>query len=194
MRIMKKRNIVSAIVLTLAIGMGVTAYAASSDSTTGAPGTRQKLGLGRITSMRGYDYVSNALKTLGVKESDITAARASGKAFYDLAADNKISQEDLRKALLKEREKAIDEAVKKGTISKADGETLKTNLSANMESCTGEFGQNQGSCGVQGQGGCGTRSGGQGSMQGMGRGQGRGMMRNGQGIFNQAAPKGGATN
>jgi ribosomal protein S20 len=156
---MKKRNIISALVLTMAIGMGATAYAASADNTTaGTPG--QRLGLGRITSMRGYDYITNILKNkLGLSDTDITNAINSGKTPYDLVTEKGMSQEQLKASLLEERAKAIDDAVVKGTITKEEGENLKASLNTNIQNCTGNFGQ----------------------RQGLGRGQVRGMMGNGQG-------------
>lgn len=156
---MKKRNIISALVLSMAIGMGATAYAASADNTTaGTPS--QRLGLGRITSMRGYDYITNVLKNkLGLSDTDITNAINSGKKPYDLAAENGMTDEQLKAYLIEERSKSIDDAVAKGTITKEEGENLKANLNTNIQNCTGNFGQ----------------------RQGIGRGQGRGMIGNGQG-------------
>lgn len=165
---MKKRNIIAALVLTISIGVGATAYAASTDASV-TPG--QRLGLGRITSMRGYDYISNILKNkLGLTDTDITNATKSGKTLYDLAAEKGMTQEELKSSLLEERTKSIDDAVKKGTITKEEGETLKSKLNTNIQNCTGNFGERQG------------------LGQGKGRGQGRGMMGNGQGRFNQTAP------
>ena len=156
---MKKRNVITALALTMAIGMGATAYAASNDNIA-APG--QRLGFGRITSMRGYDYISNILKgKLGLSDTDITNATNSGKTLYNLAAEKGMTQEQLKADLLEERTKAIEAAVEKGTITKEEGETLKSNLNTNIQSCTGDFGQN--------------------------RGQGRGMTGNGQGRGCQAA-------
>lgn len=158
---MKKRKIITALTLTMAIGIGATAYAASTN-TTSAP--VQRLGLGRITSMRGYDYITNILKSkLGLSDTDISNGLNSGKTLYDLAAEKGMTDEELKTALLDERTKAIDAAVSQGTITKEEGETLKENLSNNIANCTGNFGQRRG------------------YGQGQGRGLGCGMMRNGQG-------------
>ncbi|MFL0268754.1 hypothetical protein [Candidatus Clostridium radicumherbarum] len=157
---MKKRNIISALVLTLAIGMGATAYAASTDNTINAVSSNQRLGLGRITSMRGYDYIRNILKNkLGLSDTDITNAINSGKTPYELAAEKGMTQEQLKAALLDNKSKAIDGAVAKGTITMEEGEDIKANLKTNIQNCTENFGQGQGH----------------------GRGQGIGMMGNGQG-------------
>lgn len=159
---MKKKKIITVLALTMAIGMGATVYAASSDSTS-AP--LQRLGLGRITSMRGYDYISNILKNkLGLSEADITKATSSGETLYDLAIKNGMTQEELKTSLIEEKTKSIEKAVSDGRITKEEGDTLKANLNLNMENCTFNFGQRQGN--------------------GQGRGQGCGMMRNGQGRNN----------
>lgn len=159
---MKKRRIITALTLTMVIGMGATAYAASDNTVN----STLRLGLGRITSMRGYDYISNVLKSkFGLSDSDISNSVNSGKTLYDIAIEKGMTEDQLKASLLEERTKAIDAAVSKGTISKEEGETLKANLNTNMANCTGNFGQRQG------------------YGMGQGRGQGRGMMRNGQGRF-----------
>jgi hypothetical protein len=164
---MKKRSIISAIAITIAIATGATAYAASANSVNSAP-QAQRLGLGRITSMRGYDYIISILKNkLGLSDADISNAQNQGKTPYEIVIEKGMTQEQFRAYMLEEKTNAIDAAVKKGTITKEQGEALKTNLQNNIQNCTGSFGQGQGAC------------------QGLGRGQGRGMMRNGQGGFNQ---------
>lgn len=168
---MKKRNIITALALTMVIGIGATAYAASNDSTAASG---QRLGLGRITSMRGYDYITNVLKNkLGLTDAEITNAKNSGKTPYELATEKGMSQEQLKTSLLEEKTKAIDAAVSKGTITKEEGESLKAKLNTNMQNCTGNFGQRQG--------------------LGQGKGQGRGMMGNGQGRGCMAAPNNGTS-
>jgi len=64
---MKKRNINIGLALTMSLGIRVTAYAASEEEGTAT--TRERLGCGRITSIRGQDYVSDVLKNkLGLSE------------------------------------------------------------------------------------------------------------------------------
>lgn len=183
---MKKRNIISALALTVIIGVGATAYAASNDNTSKTNDSTQRLGLGRITSMRGYDYITSILKNkLGLSDEEITSAGNSGKSIYDLAKEKGMSDEQLKAALLEERTKAIDEAINKGALSKEDGEALKEKLMANIENCNGNFRQGQCLSGGMGQGN------GQGQGRGRGQGQGRGMIGRGQGGFNQVSPNNG---
>lgn len=169
---MLKRNAITAAVVAIALGIGATAYA-SAGETKQSNTTRQRLGLGRITSMRGYDYSTNVLKNkLGLSDKDITDALNSGKSPYEVALEKGMTEESFKQALLEERSKAIDAAVAKGSISKEDGENLKANLNDNLQNCTGSFGQGNG----QGRA-CGT-----GMMgNGQGNGCGAGMMGNGQG-------------
>lgn len=158
---MKRKSVITALALAMVLGIGATAYAATTDNTNT---TGQRLGLGRITSMRGYDYIENILKSnFGLTDTDLSNALNSGKTLYDLAVEKGMTQDQLKTALLEERSKAIDAAASKGTITKEEADRLKSNLSINMQSCTGNFGQRQG----------------QGA--GQGQGQGRGRMGNAQG-------------
>lgn len=157
---MKKKNVISALALTMVLGIGATAYAATASDSSNINIQNGRLGLGRITSMRGYEYTSNVLKDkLGLTDEEITAARNSGKTLYDLALEKGLTAEDLQAAMLEEKTKAIDSAVASGTITKEEGDALKANLKTNIENCTGNFG----------------------GMQGRGFNRGNGMMRNGQG-------------
>lgn len=158
---MKKRNLITVLALTMAIGLGATAYAASADTDT-STAPQQRLGLGRITGMKGYDYVFSVLNKLGSSDEDINNALSSGKTMYDLATDKGITQDDFKDVLLEERTKAIDAAVAKGTITEEEGEEIKENLKNNMTNCTGHMGL----------------------RQGQRRGQGFGRMGNGQGGAN----------
>lgn len=165
---MKKKRIITALTLTMVIGIGATAYAAS-DNSGNAPLT-QRLGLGRIISMRGYDFISNILKNkLGLTDIEISDSVNSGKTLYDIAVEKGMTDDQLKASLLEERIKAIDAAVSEGTITKEEGEALKANLNTNMANCTGNFGQRQEYGQGQGNGYC--------------RGQRRGMMGNGYRSF-----------
>jgi polyhydroxyalkanoate synthesis regulator phasin len=171
---MKKRKVIVALAITLAVGMGATAYAQSSGE---APVRVQRLGLGRITAVRGYDYITNILKEkLNLSDAEISTALNSGKTLYDIAAEKGMAQEEVKTVLLEERSNAINEAVKKGTISKEEGENLKKNLSSNLENCQGSFAQRRGLGQVKGMG------------RGQRAGQERGMMGTGQGRGYTAAP------
>ena len=138
---MKKKNLIIALTMTMALGIGVTAYA----STGTVNGTCQGAGLGRVTAMRGYDYVEAVLKSkLGLTDKEITDGFNSGKTMYDLAKEKGMTEEQFKAALLEEKNKAVDKAVADGKMTKAEGDTLKETLKNNIDSCTGIPGQRQG--------------------------------------------------
>jgi len=144
---MKKKNLITALVLTIAIGAGVTSYAASNTisktNTIGNEnGAHQRLQLGKTIGARGYDSVTSVLKNkLKVTDEEITNAINSGKSMFDLAKEKGISEEDFKAAIKADRIKLIDKAIANGKISKEQGDSIKASVEANMENCTGNFGQ-----------------------------------------------------
>jgi hypothetical protein len=140
---MKSKKIAIALTLTLLLGVSGTVFA--SGTTTNAKtsiAVHQRLGLNRITGIRGYDYVTSVLKNkLSLTDQQITDGINLGKTVYDLAKEKGMTEEQFQAALLEERSKAIDEAVTKGTITKENGATLKETLKTNQSSCTGNFGK-----------------------------------------------------
>mgnify|MGYP000877805071 CR=1 FL=1 len=137
---MKGKKILVALALTFVVGASATVYA---ETTTNS--TNQGLGLGRITSMRGYDYVSSLLKNkLGMTDKEITDSLNSGNTMYDLARDKGMTSDEFRTALIEEKSKSIDEAVSKGTLTKEQGDSLKQNIKNNISNCTGNIGHMQG--------------------------------------------------
>lgn len=144
---MKAKGFLVAVALTLVVGAGATVYA---ETTTNS--TNQGLGLGRITSMRGYDYVSSVLKNkLGITDKEINDGLNSGKTMYELAKDKGMTIDEFRTALIEEKSKSIDEAVSKATITKEQGDSLKEKIKNNISNCNGNIGQMQGN-GMRGKG------------------------------------------
>jgi len=56
---MKAKKLIIALTMTLTMGLSITAYASTTQSTICA---HQRAGLGMVTGMRGYDYVESVLK------------------------------------------------------------------------------------------------------------------------------------
>ncbi|EYE88877.1 hypothetical protein Q428_05755 [Fervidicella metallireducens AeB] len=145
---MRVKKLIAVLALTAAVGAGSTVYAATTQTST----LNRGLGLGRITSLRGYDYLVSILKNkLGLTDKQISDGLNSGKTMYDLAKEKGMTAEKFRALLLEEKNKAIDNAVSKGTITKEQGNALKETLKNNMNNCTGTPGQMQGK-GVRGKG------------------------------------------
>lgn len=130
---MRKKKLIITLTMTIALGLGVTAYA----STESAKGTYQREGIGKVTAMSGYEYVEVVLKNkLGMTDKEITDGLNAGKTMYDLAKEKGMTEEQLKAAVLEEKNKAVDKAVVDGKITKEEGETLKANLKNNVDSCT----------------------------------------------------------
>ncbi|MCY6356548.1 hypothetical protein [Clostridium sp. ZS2-4] len=135
---MKKKNILAALMLSLTLGLGATAYASVTATEPAAPSTSTNttassgIGLKRVTGFRGYDFVTSVIKEkLNVTEEDINNARAKGKTISEFAEEKGLSHDDFQAALIESKNKAIDEAVTKGTISKEDGEAYKKAIKEN---------------------------------------------------------------
>jgi len=169
---MKKKNLIAALVVTIAVGAGATAYAATnnlSKTNSTEAVTHERLQLGRTIGARGYDSITSVLKNkFKVTDEEITNAINSGKSMLDLAKEKGISEEDFKAAIKADRIKLIDEAIAKGTISKEQGDSIKVRLEANLENCTGNFGEMRKGNGNCGGSGCGGR-------MGNGRGAGNNM-------------------
>jgi ribosomal protein S20 len=146
---MKKNKVLTVLAVTLALGFSGSAYAASGNSST----IPQRLGLCKITAMRGLDYVTSILKNkLNLSDEAITKAISSGKTPYQIAEEKGMSQDQFRSAMIEEKSKAIDTAVSKGTITKDEANQIKAALKNNVQNCTGNFSNMRGSQFGRGQG------------------------------------------
>lgn len=131
---MKKKSLITTFAITLVLGLGVTAYAAST-SPSNAYHQGTGYGLGRIAGFKGYDIITNILKSKGVTDAEITNAINSGKTLNSLAEEKGLTADQLKKSILDEKSKIIDDAVAKGTLTKEQGDASKERISKNIESC-----------------------------------------------------------
>ena len=139
---MKSKKLIIALTMALTMGLGITAYASTTQSTTGA---HQRAGMIMVTGMRGYDYVESVLKDkLGMTDEEITTGLNSGKTMYALAEEKGMTEDQFKAALLEERNKAVDKAVADGTITNEEGASMKETLKNNIANCTGIPGQRSG--------------------------------------------------
>ena len=139
---MKAKKLIIALTMILTMGLGITAYASTTQSTTGI---HQRAGMMMVTGMRGYDYVESVLKNkLGMTDEEITTGLNSGKTMYALAQEKGMTEDQFKAALLDERNSAVDKAVSDGTITNEEGANLKETLKNNLENCTGIPGQRMG--------------------------------------------------
>ncbi|MBL4931764.1 hypothetical protein [Clostridium paridis] len=136
---MKIKNIVLSLAIVSVIGVGTTAYAATSSSASESNLTNQTcsgVGLGRVTNMRGYDILTNLLKSKGATDEEISSSLNSGKSLYDLLKEKGVTDEQIKEYMVNEKTKGIDEAVASGKFTKMQGEELKEDIKENSANCT----------------------------------------------------------
>jgi polyhydroxyalkanoate synthesis regulator phasin len=129
---MKKKNIVLSLTMALMIGIGTTAYAATSNSTTGKnleKGNHSGMAIGKMGHFKGSNILNDLLKENGTTDDEIQSALDSGKSLYDLATEKGITDDQIKEYMLSERTKHIDDAVTDGKITTEQAEEAKTKIS-----------------------------------------------------------------
>jgi SOS response regulatory protein OraA/RecX len=135
---MKKKNIVLSLAMALMIGIGTTAYAATSNSTTGKTfekGNRSGMGMGKMGNFKGPHVLSDLLKEKGATDAEIKAALDSGKSLYDLAIEKGITDDQMKEYMITEGTKRIDDAVTAGKMTATQAEEAKTKLTEAAANC-----------------------------------------------------------
>lgn len=128
---MKVKSFLAAAAIVCVIGGGTAAYAQTANNSS------NPLHLGRVTSMRGYDYASSVLKDkLKMTDEEINKGLDSGKTMSELAKDRGMTIEEFRKALIDEKSSAIDKAVSNATVTKEQGDLMKDRIKNNINNCT----------------------------------------------------------
>jgi hypothetical protein len=160
---MKIKNIILALSIVSVIGVGTTAYAATTNSPAESNLYNQSCsgaGLGKITNLRGNDILTNLLNSKGVSQEEISSALNSGKTLHDLLNEKGVTDEEIKEYMVNEKTKAIDEAISSGKVTEEEGNQLKENIKENSANCTtpGEGNRNM----------MGTRTRGNGTGKGMG--------------------------
>lgn len=136
---MKKKSIILSLAMALMIGIGTTAYAATSNSETQNSfrhKTGSGMGIGRMGQFKGHDILTNLLKEKGATDEEIDSALASGKSLYDFAIEKGLTDEEIKAYMVSERTKSIDEAVANGNMTAEQGEEAKARIQENSADCT----------------------------------------------------------
>jgi len=136
---MKKKSIIITLAITMMVGIGITAYAATTpDSTQRNNGTMESClstGASRVSHLRGHEILTNLLKSKGVTDEEINSALDTDKSLYTLLTEKGVTAEEIKEYMLTERTKSIDEAVANGTLTKDQGEAEKTRIKENSANC-----------------------------------------------------------
>ena len=143
---MVKRNlkIMTALAITLSLSLGiVTAHAAASSSTT--PDATQKVE-SKMNNKVGFGNPAYSIleSKLGFTKAQIDEAAKAGKTAFDLAKEKGMTEDQLKKAIVDEKSKKIDQAVTDGKISKEKADTIKAKLSTRMQEWDGNLKQHKG--------------------------------------------------
>ncbi|MBP1744504.1 MAG: hypothetical protein H6Q58_1482 [Firmicutes bacterium] len=146
---MKKKHIIAALALSMVVGLGATAYAASGNGTAAQAGTGYNCSagygkgarMGQVEGFRGSDILTGLLESKGVTADEIAAARDSGKTLRELLNDKGVTDADINSYMLSERSKLIDAAVADGRITTEQGDRMKANMKENIGSFNGAGGE-----------------------------------------------------
>lgn len=158
---MKAKHIASLLLAGALLAGGIFSFTAKAEDKAAVTSVPVKMG--RMIGIKGKDIMDKVLKEkLSMSDTEIAEARAQKKNIFDIAQAKGVSKEDLKKALLDEKFKAIDKAVTDGKITKAEGDSLKAKIQERMNNCDGNLGKNF-------------------HKKGSGKGQGMGKGRNGGG-------------
>ena len=136
---MKIKNIILALSIVSIIGVGTTAYAATTNSQVESNLYNQSCsgaGLGRVANLRGNDILRSLLNSKGVSEEEISSALNSGKTLHDLLTEKGVTDEEIKEYMVNEKTKAVDEAVSSGKVTEEEGNQLKENIKENSANCT----------------------------------------------------------
>lgn len=150
----------------LIIGLVILALGVFSVGVAFAQDSQPPVGPGMMNGSRGWmhDYVEEALADkLGITETDVESALASGKTMYQIALDNGIAEADVPALLTEVHTAAFDKAVADGVITREQADFMLQRMTTR--------GYASGNCPMQG---------GQSGQYGGGNGYRGGMNNNGQ--------------
>jgi hypothetical protein len=123
------------VVVILAVGLTSVAFAAGPNENTTCPenctvprnGGDNGFGRGGVTTS---DAVASLL---GMTEEQIREQRQAGKSLMQIASEKGISEDALIKAILTEREAALQERVKTGTLTQEQANLMLENMNKNIQ-------------------------------------------------------------
>lgn len=87
------------------------------------------MGFGRGGGMPQWAGMQDEIaQALGMSVADVQAARQGGKSLAQIAADKKISKDQLVSTILSARKADLDAAVKAGTLTQAQADAMYANM------------------------------------------------------------------
>jgi urease alpha subunit len=123
---------------------GVAAYAATNGSTVSVPQTKQySTEAPRYGMSRNADFLA---KLTGKTADEILNELKAGKTMVQIAEENGITLDSLKKAMIEQREAYIDQLVKEGKLTQERATFMKQNMEKRMNSWDGtcQYGKGSG--------------------------------------------------
>jgi len=161
---MKRGTTIALISAALVAGLALGTVGIATAAPRVAAGSAGVVGgLGALCRQAGGTIAEIVAKVTGLSTADVYAAREKGDSFADIAATKGVSADKLTGDVVAARTTGLDAAVKAGTITQAQADTMLANMKSRLaakitsdapEGCTGT---------------------GLGGGAGRGQGQGRGM-------------------
>jgi hypothetical protein len=133
---MVKRNlkIMTALAITLSLGLGfVTVHAATSSSTTSNTTIKVECKVGFCNP------AYSILESKGFTKTQIDDAAKAGKTAFDLAKEKGMTADQLRSEIIAAKSKKIDQAVADGKITSEKAGTIKANLPTKIKEWDGSL-------------------------------------------------------
>lgn len=138
---MKKNLLVTALALTLCIGVGTSVYAADNTNGDINNGNKTEVTAPKQHSgkkdFRGGKHIKMEEvlnEKFGITKEELDAAKKDGKTLNALLTEKGIKIEDFRAALIEKHNTAIDEAVTNGKITVEKAQEIKEKVKAKIES------------------------------------------------------------
>jgi hypothetical protein len=134
---------ISAITICLVLATNSAAYASTiTDASNHKNVSTSMINKGRC---KGSHIRSNVFEKLGITKEDIESGRKSGKTLFDIAKEKGHSEADVKKLMIEEKGKYIDEEVKRGAIPKEKADEIKTHFKEKIEKWDGRLKDNKSS-------------------------------------------------
>ncbi len=122
---------ITALALSLALCVGITANAATSLQPTEKSDKETKkieLKNGKFKKRHHDGGLFKAAKEMGITKEEMKDAKENGKNFFELAKKKGYSEQQVRDMMIKNKNESLDKAVEKGKMPKDKAEEIKTKI------------------------------------------------------------------
>lgn len=122
--ISKKSKIIAALSLSMMIGLGSTAFAATNSTSKETKKPNKMMEMFKNKKAHGNDGFGQLIQKLGLTKEDIATAKNSGKTLFDLAKEKGYTADQVREMLVQIKTECINKAVTDGKLTKEKADEL----------------------------------------------------------------------